>query len=105
MHLKYYGLSKKPFSLMPNAAFMHFSEKHKLAYSLLEYGVYEQTGLTVITGEIGSGKGTLLPYQREIVVGLIDTTHESLSVLPKRIATAFNFRLKKSTNIQVGLRG
>jgi general secretion pathway protein A len=100
MYLKYYGCNKKPFNLMPDPAFMHFSEKHKLAYSLLEYGVYEQTGLTVITGEIGSGKTTLLRYllkkidYQEIVVGLIDNTHESLGDLPTWIATAFNIEYK-----------
>lgn len=96
MYLKFYGFTKKPFNLIPDPEFMHFSEKHKLAYSLLEYGVYEQTGLTVITGEIGSGKTTLLRYllkqmnHQEIVVGLIDNTHESLGDLPSWIATAFN---------------
>ncbi len=96
MYLKYYGFTKKPFNLIPDPQFMHFSEKHKLAYSLLEYGIYEQTGLTVITGEIGSGKTTLLRYllkkinYQEIVVGLIDNTHESLGDLPSWIATAFN---------------
>ncbi|MES2821972.1 MAG: AAA family ATPase [Pseudomonadota bacterium] len=96
MYLKFYGFTKKPFNLIPDPEFMHFSEKHKLAYSLLEYGVYEQTGLTVITGEIGSGKTTLLRYllkkmnHQEIVVGLIDNTHDSLGDLPGWIATAFN---------------
>jgi general secretion pathway protein A len=96
MYLKYYGFIKKPFSLIPDAAFMHFSEKHRLAYNLLEYGIYEQTGLTVISGEIGSGKTTLLRYlltkinYKEIVVGLIDNTHEAWGDLPRWIATAFN---------------
>ncbi len=96
MYLKHYGFSKKPFSLIPDPEFMHFSDKHKLAYSLLEYGIYEQTGLTVITGEIGSGKTTLLRYllqkinYQKIVVGLIDNTHESLGDLATWIASAFS---------------
>lgn len=95
MYLKHYGFSKKPFSLIPDPEFMHFSEKHKLAYSLLEYGIYEQTGLTVITGEIGSGKTTLIRYllrkmnYQKIVVGLIDNTHESFGDLVTWIANAF----------------
>ena len=96
MYLKHYGFSKKPFSLIPDPEFMHFSDKHKLAYSLLKYGINEQTGLTVITGEIGSGKTTLLRYvlqkinYQKIVVGLIDNTHESWGDLSAWIATAFN---------------
>lgn len=96
MYLTYYGLVKKPFSLIPDPEFIHFSAKHKLAYSLLEYGVFEQTGITVISGEIGSGKTTLLRYllkqmnSHQIVVGLIDNTHDSWGDLASWIASAFN---------------
>lgn len=98
MYLKYYGFTKKPFNLVPDPEFLHFSTKHKLAYSLLEYGVYEQTGLTVITGEIGSGKTTLLRYllkkisYQSLVVGLIDNTHEAWGDLATWIANAFNIK-------------
>ena len=98
MYLKYYGFTKKPFNLVPDPEFLHFSNKHKLAYSLLEYGVYEQSGLTVITGEIGSGKTTLLRYllkkisYQSLVVGLIDNTHEAWGDLSTWIATAFNIK-------------
>lgn len=98
MYLKYYGFTKKPFNLMPDPDFLHFSSKHKLAYSLLEYGIYEQTGLTVITGEVGSGKTTLLRYllkkisYKSLVVGLIDSTHEAWGDLATWIATAFNIK-------------
>lgn len=98
MYLKYYGFTKKPFNLVPDPEFLHFSSKHKLAYSLLEYGVYEQTGLTVITGEIGSGKTTILRYllkkisYQSLVVGLIDNTHEAWGDLATWIANAFNIK-------------
>ena len=55
---QHFALKGKPFSLIPDSDFLHFSAKHKVAYSLLEYGLHEQSGLTVITGEVGSGKTT-----------------------------------------------
>ena len=54
MYEQYFALKAKPFSLIPDPGFLHFSAKHKVAYSLLEYGLHEQSGLTVITGEVGS---------------------------------------------------
>lgn len=103
MYLKYYGLSKKPFELIPDPAFIHLTAKHRLAYSLLEYAVYEQTGLTVISGEIGSGKTTLIKkllddlQDDNLVVGLIDNTHESWGDLCTWIASAFDIAFEGIT--------
>lgn len=103
MYLNYYGLSKKPFELIPDPAFIQLTAKHRLAYSLLEYAVYEQTGLTVISGEIGSGKTTLIKkllddlQDDNLVIGLIDNTHESWGDLCTWIASAFDIAFEGST--------
>lgn len=96
MYLDHFGLSQKPFSLIPDPEFLHFSKKHKTAYIMLEYGLYEQTGITLITGEVGSGKTTLLQFllnqvdQKKLTIGLINNTHESLGNLLHWISLAFN---------------
>jgi len=96
MYLEHFNLSQKPFSLMPDPEFLHLSNKHKTAYSLLEYGLFEQTGITLITGEVGSGKTTLIRHllnqidQSPLTIGLINNTHESLGDLSDWIALAFN---------------
>ncbi|MBR9805256.1 AAA family ATPase, partial [bacterium] len=96
MYLSHFGLKEKPFSLIPDPNFLHFSGKHTAAYSLLEYGLHEQSGLTVITGEVGSGKTTLLRHllnsinQDTLTIGLINNTHESLGDLTQWVALAFN---------------
>ncbi|MGB5325949.1 MAG: AAA family ATPase, partial [Pseudomonadales bacterium] len=89
-------MKEKPFSLIPDPRFLHFSDKHKAAYSMLEYGLHEQTGITVITGEVGSGKTTLLRHllaqvdQEALTIGLINNTHTGLGDLTQWIALAFN---------------
>ena len=95
MYRQHFGLKAKPFSLIPDPNFLHFSDKHKVAYSLLEYGLHEQSGLTVITGEVGSGKTTLIRHllseidQSELAIGLINNTHASLGDLTQWVALAF----------------
>ena len=95
MYREHFQLKEKPFSLIPDPGYLHFSEKHKTAYSLLEYGLWEQTGITVITGEVGSGKTTLLRHllsqvdQSELTIGMINNTHSALGDLTQWIALAF----------------
>ena len=96
MYEQHFSLKAKPFSLIPDPEFLHFSARHKVAYSLLEYGLHEQSGLTVITGEVGSGKTTLIRYlladisQSQLAVGLINNTHSSLGDLTQWVALAFD---------------
>ena len=104
MYREHYGLRDKPFSLIPDPTYLHMSDKHKTAYSLLEYGLHEQTGITVITGEVGSGKTTLIRHllsqidQSQLTIGLINNTHAGLGDLTQWIALAFD--LPHQTNNQ-----
>ena len=62
MYEHFYELKEKPFNLLADPAFLYLSKKHELALSYLEYGLSEQAGFIVITGEVGSGKTTLIKY-------------------------------------------
>ena len=62
MYENFYGFKEKPFSLLADPAFLYLSKKHELALNYLEYGLSEQAGFIVITGEVGSGKTTLIKY-------------------------------------------
>ena len=62
MYEKFYGLKEKPFSIQPDPDFLYFSKRHRLAYSMLEYGIENRAGFTVITGDIGCGKTTLIRH-------------------------------------------
>ena len=60
MYEDFYGLTGKPFQLSPDPAFYFGSKGHSSAFSYLKYGVYQGEGFLVITGDIGTGKTTLV---------------------------------------------
>jgi type II secretory pathway predicted ATPase ExeA len=60
MYERYYGLQERPFDLSPNPRFLCFTPQHREALVHLEYGLAGNTGLTVLLGEAGTGKTTLV---------------------------------------------
>ncbi|QMU60735.1 MAG: AAA family ATPase [Gammaproteobacteria bacterium] len=60
MYLQHFGLEQQPFQLTPDADFLYLSKAHNRAKSYMEYTVWNRDGFVVITGEIGSGKTTLI---------------------------------------------
>lgn len=60
MYTKFYSLREKPFEITPDPRFLFLSENHKEALAHLTYAVKEKKGFTVITGEVGTGKTTLI---------------------------------------------
>jgi len=62
LYTEFYGFSERPFTLLPDPDFLFWSTAHKRAYSVLEYGVVSGAPLTVVTGEVGTGKTTLVQH-------------------------------------------
>lgn len=60
MYEKHFGFREKPFSLTPDPAFLYLGRKHSMALTMLEYGVTNDAPIIVISGEIGSGKTTVI---------------------------------------------
>ena len=60
MYLKFYGLSEPPFRRTPDPRFLYLSPRHREAMAQLVYGVREGAGFMMLTGEVGTGKTTLL---------------------------------------------
>ena len=95
MYESFYGFREKPFSLLPDCGFLYLSGKHRMALTLLEYGLMNQAGFAVISGDIGTGKTTLIrqllnSMDPAIKVGLISNTHQAFGDLMKWIALAFD---------------
>jgi type II secretory pathway predicted ATPase ExeA len=95
MYEAFYNLREKPFTLLPDPGFLFLSDKHRMALTLLEYGLMNQAGFTVISGDIGTGKTTLIRHlldhmDREHTVGLISNTHREFGELLQWILLAFN---------------
>lgn len=62
MYENFYHLTTKPFQMVPNPAFLYLSDLHRNALTYLEYGVLERVGFVLLTGEVGTGKTTLIRY-------------------------------------------
>src|ERR1041385_6969922 len=94
MYEAFFNLKSKPFSLLPDPEFLFLSSRHSIALSLLEYSLTGQAGFCVITGDIGSGKTTLVRaflgrVGREFSVGLISNTHAQVRDIAGWALTAF----------------
>src|SRR5882672_869655 len=60
MYERYYGLTERPFDLTPNPRYLFLSTKHREALSHLQYGISGSKGITLLIGEAGTGKTTLV---------------------------------------------
>ncbi len=72
MYESFFQLSGKPFDLVPNPASLFLSSAHRKALNYLTYGIRQQSGFILLTGEVGTGKTTLI--RRLIKSQLTDVT-------------------------------
>ena len=80
MYLEYYSLLRPPFEMTPDPAFLYLGEAHREGLATLVYGVRARKGFLLLSGEVGTGKTTLL--------------HALLAQLPANVASAFVFNPK-----------
>jgi type II secretory pathway predicted ATPase ExeA len=105
MYESFYGFREKPFSLLPDPEFLYLGGRYSTALSLLEYGIFNQAGFIVITGEPGTGKTTLLrkilaETKDQFTVGVIANTHGALGALMPWILLAFGLSAKGKDQIE-----
>ncbi|MCP1335897.1 XrtA/PEP-CTERM system-associated ATPase [Futiania mangrovi] len=102
MFEEYYGFTSSPFRLTPDHRFFYGSEGHKKAMSYLKYGLYQGEGFIVITGDVGTGKSTLVSQlfaelnADEIVAAQIGTTHIDAEDAVRMIVRAFKIKTEGS---------
>lgn len=94
MYESFYGLTEKPFTLLPDPEYLYLSPKHQRALTLLQYGMMNQAGFSVICGDTGAGKTTLIrrllaDIEDNTTVGLITNTHQSFGELLNWVLMAF----------------
>lgn len=97
MYESHFGLTEKPFSLTPNPRFLYLSRTHQEALAHLRYGLENRVGFIAVTGEVGTGKTTILRL-------LFDQLDESRY----RLAMIFNpclsaMELLRNVNREFGL--
>ena len=97
---QHFGLTERPFTLLPDPDFLYWSTAHKRAYAVLEYGLMTRAPITVITGEVGAGKTTLLQkllhnFDADTVVGLISNAQGSRGELLHWVLNALGIQNEK----------
>ena len=99
MYQEFFGLQGKPFQLSPDVRFFFPSREHKRALSFLEYGLSQADGFIVITGDVGTGKTTLVHAlldsldPRETLVATVVTTQLKEDDLLHLVAANFGLRV------------
>ena len=112
MYLAHYNLKEKPFQISTDPKFLWLGEKHKEALSILKYGILDNRGFLLLTGDIGTGKTTLINSlmnslsKNTIVAFLPDPALEQLDFF-NFVANAFKITTKFKTKgeflIQFGI--
>jgi len=100
MYESFYGLTGKPFQLNPDPAFYFGSRQHRRAMAYLEYGLHQNEGFIVVTGDVGAGKTTIvrslldkLDPQQVVAGNLVSTQIDAEDTL-RLVASSFGLRTK-----------
>ena len=81
MYTEYFGLADSPFSISPDPHYLYLSDNHREALAHLIYGVGDQGGFVVLTGEVGTGKTTIC---RSLLLQVPDNVDVAFIINPKQ---------------------
>ena len=103
MYEEHFGFTAKPFQLSPDATFFFPSKEHRRALSFLEYGLDQADGFIVITGDVGTGKTTIVQTllqnlnPAEMLVANLVTTQLAEDDLMHLVAASFGLRVNANS--------
>jgi general secretion pathway protein A len=103
----FFGLRDDPFSLSPDPAFLYRSEQHEEALSNLIYGVQARKGFIVLTGEVGTGKTTMLQclrdwlHQQAVEFAFVFNSRINASEFLEMIAYDFDLRCERTSKPEI----
>src|SRR4029077_15441035 len=97
MYIEYYGLKELPFALTPDPRFIYFTPSHIEVMANLHYGIESGKGLVVVTGEVGTGKTTILRWMMQrldsnVLVAYIFNPRLSVTEFYQQIASLFDIQ-------------
>jgi putative secretion ATPase (PEP-CTERM system associated) len=107
MYESHFGFTGSPFRLNPDPAFFFASRGHNNALSYLKFGIYQNEGFVVLTGEIGAGKTTLVRTllaeleTEKIVAAQIVSTQLEAGDLLRSVAFAFGLAPKNLSKAEL----
>jgi general secretion pathway protein A len=89
MYTEHYGLARAPFEMTPDPSFLYLGEAHREGLATLVYAVNSGKGFVMLTGEVGTGKTTLL----HALLGQLDPTTNSAFIFNPRLDPIGFFRM------------
>ena len=89
MYCRFYGLIRPPFEMTPDPAFLYLGETHREGLATLVYGVRSRKGFVMLTGEVGTGKTTLL----HALLAQLDASTDSAYIFNPRLEPLDFFKL------------
>lgn len=89
MYHTFYGLIRPPFEMTPDPAFLYLGETHREGLATLVYGVRSRKGFVMLTGEVGTGKTTLL----HALLAQLDANTDSAYIFNSRLEPLDFFQL------------
>jgi general secretion pathway protein A len=89
MYHTFYGLIRAPFEMTPDPAFLYLGETHREGLATLVYGVRSRKGFVMLTGEVGTGKTTLL----HALLAQLDANTDSAYIFNPRLEPLDFFQL------------
>lgn len=97
MYTDFYGLKEFPFALTPDPRYIYFTPSHTEVMANLHYGIESGKGLIVVTGEVGTGKTTMLRWvmqrlDRTVLVAYIFNPRLSVTEFYQHLATLFDIQ-------------
>jgi len=97
MYLEFYGLKQLPFALTPDPRYIYFTPSHTEVMANLHYGIESGKGLVVVTGEVGTGKTTMLRWvmqrlDRSVLVAYIFNPRLAVPEFYQHLASLFDIR-------------
>ncbi len=98
MYLSFFGLNEKPFCITPDPRYLYLSERHAEALAHLLYGIKEAGGFIQLTGEVGTGKTTIV---RSLLAQAPDNAELALILNPRMTAPEFLLTLCEELGIGV----
>lgn len=106
MYEGFYGLQERPFALLPDPSFLYLSKGHSTALTLLRYSILNRQGFTVVSGEVGGGKTTLInrlldEMKTGMTVGLINFTTRSFGDMAEWIMMAYGLPYKGKGKVEL----
>ena len=98
MYLSFFGLNEKPFAITPDPRYLYLSERHAEALAHLLYGITEAGGFVQLTGEVGTGKTTIV---RSLLAQIPKNAEIALILNPRMTAPEFLLTICEELGIGV----